>query len=218
MNYQRKILNHTLTAYIVVNLILVPLLFLKPVLGRNLVLTLGAAVFIIATIILSKIENLDAAALGVRTDSLKRDIAYMFISILLIFPFFLVASHFYQTLFLKHQFQLYLRDNIIQNAVTNLLVAAIPEEIFFRGYMQGQLRRVYGFRSVIRPVSLANLITSVLFALGHFFINPRPDRLAVFFPSLLFGILRERRGNIYPSVFLHWISNVIMYILLGMYR
>lgn len=218
MNYQRKILNQTLVIFIVVNLLFIGLLFLKHLIGKDLVITMGAGVFIITTIVVSKIQRLDAFSIGVQTDSIYKDFQIIMISTLLIFPLFLLVNHFYQIFFLKHHFYLSFRDNILTNIVNNLLIVALPEEIFFRGYLQGRFQMVYESRRLFGPLSIANFITSVLFALGHFFISPRFERLAVFFPSLLFGYLRERRGNIYPSVVIHWLSNVIMYIVLGMYR
>ncbi len=217
MNYQRKILNQTLLVFIIVNLILILLLFLKPVAGRTIVLATGAAVFILATLIVSKREGLDAYILGLYSDSFKKDIKFLLIVIIIVFPVFFFANHLYQTLILKHQLRLSFREGILSVCVSNLLTAAIPEEVFFRGYIQSQLSKVYNNRGTLGFVTYANLLSSALFALGHFFINPRPERLAVFFPSLLFGYLREKRGNIYPSVAIHWLSNLIMYIMLGMY-
>ena len=50
-------------------------------------------------------------------------------------------------------------------------------------------------RVAARP-PLAILVTSVIFALGHVATLPYAARLAVFFPSLLFGLLRARTGGI----------------------
>jgi len=72
--------------------------------------------------------------------------------------------------------------------VLQIALVAFPEEAFYRGF--------------------SLLATSVLFALGHFATIPVPTRLAVFFPSLLFGWLRVRTGGIGASVFLHALCNV----------
>lgn len=217
MNYQRKILNNTLFIFIVVNLMLIPLLFIKPIIGKLWVMAIGGAIFILTTLIMAKREGLDIRILGLHTSSFIKDLFFSAIIILTIFPIFIIGNHFYQTLILGHHFQFVFRDNVLFTALNNLLLVAIPEEVFFRGYIQGQLLRIYNSKKIIWIVSYSNLITSILFSLGHFFLNPNLGRLAVFFPSLLFGFLRERSGNIYPSIILHWLSNLVMYILLGMY-
>ncbi len=217
MNYQRKILNQTLFVFIIVNLILIMLLFLKPIVGRIVIQISGAVVFILSTLIISKIEGIEIHLLGLYSDSIIKDLKYLAIILIIVFPLFFLGNHIYQIFILHHNFRIFFREGIILYLLTNLLTAAIPEEMFFRGYIQVQLSRVYNSKKIFKYISISNLLTSFFFALGHFFINPHPERLAVFFPSLLFGLLRELRGNIYPSIFLHWISNVIMYILLGMY-
>lgn len=96
-------------------------------------------------------------------------------------------------------------------AAGQLLVIAFPEEAFYRGYLQTRLDvhfprtlNVFGLR-----VSLGVVITSAVFALGHFATIPSPARLAVFFPSLLFGALRKREGGIGASVVLHAMCNLL---------
>lgn len=93
-----------------------------------------------------------------------------------------------------------------------LLMVALPEELFYRGYLQTRLSQ--RFR---RPVMLfggdvgpAVMVTSAIFALGHLIAIPAPGRLAVFFPSILFGWLRSRTGTIWPPVVLHALSNVVL--------
>ena len=47
------------------------------------------------------------------------------------------------------------------------------------------------------------------FALIHFASIPDPQRLAVFFPGLLFGWVRAWRGGIGAAMLLHAMSNVL---------
>jgi membrane protease YdiL (CAAX protease family) len=92
----------------------------------------------------------------------------------------------------------------------HLLVIALPEEAFFRGYLQTELetalppkRKLFG-----AGFGLAIVLTSALFALGHVATELHVNRLAVFFPSLLFGWLRARTGGIGASVLFHAACNV----------
>ena len=51
-------------------------------------------------------------------------------------------------------------------------------------------------------------LTSVLFAIGHIATIREPARLAVFFPSLVFGWLRARTGGIGAGLTFHAMCNV----------
>jgi len=104
---------------------------------------------------------------------------------------------------------------ILYLLLMQLLLVALPEEVFYRGYVQSRLSgllkaRVLVFGGDIGP---AVLLTSVLFAVGHLIAIPHPGRLAVFFPSLLFGWLRSRTGSVAPSILMHGMSNVLLAIL-----
>ena len=92
-----------------------------------------------------------------------------------------------------------------------LLVIALPEEAFYRGYVQSSLERRWGrsIRVFGLPVTTANVATSAVFAVGHLLTIPNPARLAVFFPSLLFGALRTRTGGIGAGVLLHALANLL---------
>jgi len=93
---------------------------------------------------------------------------------------------------------------------SQLILVAIPEEWFYRGYLQERLDETMGRQWSILGTRLGWgwLLSSVLFALGHLVLDPRPTRLAVFFPSLLFGWMRARTGSILAPALFHAISNV----------
>lgn len=84
----------------------------------------------------------------------------------------------------------------------------IVEELFFRGLVQGQLRRGEWGRQSFTGISTANLLTSVLFALAHLAGHAFAWSLLVFIPSLLFGLVRDRFESVYPAIVLHIFFNV----------
>jgi membrane protease YdiL (CAAX protease family) len=90
------------------------------------------------------------------------------------------------------------------------LVIALPEEAFYRGYLQTRLDTAWPPRLRVfgAPLGSGVLVTSGLFALGHLATDPNPSRLAVFFPSLLFGWLRTRRGGIGAGAAFHAACNL----------
>jgi CAAX protease family protein len=95
--------------------------------------------------------------------------------------------------------------------VDQLFVVALPEEFFYRGYMQARLRdawpqgrRVFGVR-----LGPAFWLTALLFALGHLAIF-QVWRLSVFFPALLFGWMRERTGSVVGAALFHAAANLFV--------
>lgn len=96
-------------------------------------------------------------------------------------------------------------------ALTQWLLVALPEEAFFRGYLQTALSDLETGRVRFLGASLAPrawMLQAALFALLHLAVQPQPARLAVFFPALLFGWLRAWRGGIGAASALHALANL----------
>jgi uncharacterized protein len=96
--------------------------------------------------------------------------------------------------------------------LTHLVAIALPEEALFRGYFQTRLSDVFTRRRRVLGAELSLVaLTSqaVLFAVLHFLVGFAPARLAVFFPALVFGWLRARRGGIGAAVWFHALCNVL---------
>jgi membrane protease YdiL (CAAX protease family) len=87
---------------------------------------------------------------------------------------------------------------------------AFPEEVFFRGYLQSALNRAWPprFKVFGAPLGPSLLVASAIFALGHLSTDPHPARLAVFFPSLVFGVVRARTGGVGASIAFHALCNL----------
>jgi membrane protease YdiL (CAAX protease family) len=91
--------------------------------------------------------------------------------------------------------------------VLGLFLVAVPEELFFRGYVQSRLRAWSRSRDLRGPWA-AIALTSLLFALAHVLVAPGWIRAAVFFPGLVLGWLRERSGGLLAPIGFHWLANV----------
>ena len=107
--------------------------------------------------------------------------------------------------------------NELMKAVTKgliaIAVAAIPEEFFFRGYLQEHVF-ASADRRIMKILSVKNLCTSIIFGLIHAFAFLDITRAATFFPSLLFGLFTEKsRGRIFYSISYHVVSNILAFIL-----
>jgi membrane protease YdiL (CAAX protease family) len=105
-----------------------------------------------------------------------------------------------------------LPDHLATLVPVQLLVVALPEEMFYRGFVQTAWARSAPERgvSVLGARLGAGFVrTQLLFALGHLVVL-QPWRLGTFFPGLLFGWLRERTGSVAAPVVLHALSNLFI--------
>lgn len=103
-----------------------------------------------------------------------------------------------------------LPPGFVESALGQILVIALPEEAFYRGYLQTALddglgRRVRVLGAEVGP---GLLLASAIFAVGHVATFVHPHRLAVFFPALLFGWLRARTGGIGAPLAFHALCNL----------
>jgi len=153
-------------------------------------------------------------ALVAALPSSLRETAVAIVVAAIVFPLYGVGYYFFAEP--ARDFQLTLPPNLINLALAQLLVVALPEEAFFRGYVQSGLSDVEARRVRILGVELAPsawLLQAALFAAIHFLVEPYPSRLAVFFPALLFGWVRAWRGGIGAAIALHAMSNLYSEIL-----
>lgn len=104
-------------------------------------------------------------------------------------------------------------------AATHVLGVALPEETFYRGYLQPRLeslwrpaRRWFGV-----PLGRAALVSSGLFALGHVLGEWNPLRVGPFFPGLAFAWLRNRSQTVIGAIAFHAACNILGEVLFSFY-
>jgi uncharacterized protein len=206
-----------------------------PLLGPNLHGAI-ALIFLIAPRVAARASGrpFDYHDAGLRLSPLRLNAAVLGVAVLVTWPLFLgLFLAFYGTVCRVHgpaalnywidwvaglcgrwtglrHAELVVRPDVVLMAATQIFVVALPEELFFRGYLFGRLeerwpptRRLLG-----APVGLALLVSSALFALGHVLVDFNPQRLAVFFPGLVFCWMRARTGSIAPGALFHALCNV----------
>lgn len=109
-------------------------------------------------------------------------------------------------------FALRLPESLALTAALQLLVVALPEELFYRGWLQTAWARLAPGRGVTvlgARLGAGFFTTQALFAAGHL-VSGQPWRLATFFPGLLFGWLRARTGSVVAPVVVHALSNLLI--------
>jgi membrane protease YdiL (CAAX protease family) len=80
-----------------------------------------------------------------------------------------------------------------------LILVALPEEVFFRGYLYDAFEEA-GWEPV--------LPTALLFGACHVAISPSAFRALTFFPGLLLGLGRKWSGNVYVPMLAHFLFNL----------
>lgn len=100
----------------------------------------------------------------------------------------------------------------LEQSLTQLAAIALPEELFFRGYVQGRLARLLpgGVRVLGATLGPAALLANLGFAAVHLVAVPAPHRLLVFFPGLLFAWLRDRSGSAVAAAVCHACCNLAL--------
>jgi hypothetical protein len=92
--------------------------------------------------------------------------------------------------------------------VSTVFFQPFIEELFFRGWFQGEVGRLAWTHRAWKGLTLANGITSLLFAATHLWSHPAGWAVAVMIPALVFGYFRDRYTSTYPAIALHIYYNV----------
>jgi len=132
---------------------------------------------------------------------------------LIIFPAFLICAHFWQVWIMGYsKFRLASFPGVGRVIFYQLLLVALPEEFYFRGYVQPAFNAVFKPRWRIFGVHLgwSWVVTAVVFAVAHTIITYQWWHFAIFFPGLVFGWLKERTGAITSPILFHAVSNILM--------
>jgi CAAX protease family protein len=95
------------------------------------------------------------------------------------------------------------------------LVYPVLEEIVFRGGLQTLLLRYPTGRASWRGLTLANIVTSGVFAALHLSTHAPLWSIAAFLPSIAFGYFRDRHSSLSSPIALHVFYNSGYFLLFG---
>ena len=226
-----------LIAYVVVALLVAVLVQIDvtlPAVGH-----LGSAfvsvLFLYAPMVVLARRNRDLYDYGFRAAPVKRGLALALGSILLIFPLFIAGYFaFYEVAchseLLRHLVprgmcahygglpSLHapaLTWSLAEFCLVQMLVVALPEELFFRGFLLGLLEQRFPpkRRLLGGGIGIALVLSSLAFALIHIPKDGDPRVLATFVPGLFFGWLRSATGSILAPTIAHGCSNILIRLL-----
>jgi len=129
-------------------------------------------------------------------------VAYMFVSAIIIAVLADILPWFDVTEAQEVGFnQLFQRYEFIVAFTTLVVIAPIAEEVLFRGFLYGKLKRVT-WRW------LAIILTSALFGALHGQWNVAVDTFVL---SVAMCLLRDMTGSLWPAIIIHMIKNGIAY-------
>lgn len=92
------------------------------------------------------------------------------------------------------------------------------EELLFRGLLQGELIERGWIRPWVCGLSGANITVSLLFTVLHLWSHSPIWAVSVFFPSLIFGYLRDRFDSTVPSILMHMWYNGGYFFFIGSFQ
>lgn len=103
----------------------------------------------------------------------------------------------------------------VEFCLIQLVVVALPEELFFRGFLLGLLEKRFPpkRRFLGGGIGLALVLSTLAFAIVHLPKGADPRDLATFFPGLWFGWMRSATGSIFASTITHGASNILIRLL-----
>lgn len=123
---------------------------------------------------------------------------------------FVVLYHYWQTLAFGFSYQGTWPSQPLMLMGYHLFFVAIPEEMYYRGFMQSRLDAVWEPRWRIAGAMLGPgwLVTCVLFAFGHSLVVFQWWHVAIIIPSLAFGWMRARTDDIVAGALFHAWCNI----------
>lgn len=232
MPEEKKKISYELIAVAIACAILVALFSHLP-LERDISGTLVAAVFILLPLICFNVFKLSRKEIGLEFSCWKRDLKIFFIFSAIIFPLYsfiyipfqgyimlrnVSDGNFFELLpripeATKHilgAWRWQVMDKWYLFIISEFIAIAVPEELFFRGYFQGRLERIFTKRIKFlgAEIGMAIIVSALLFALMHIISVPSAQRLGVFIPALIFGFMRSYSGSILSAVLFHTASNI----------
>lgn len=147
---------------------------------------------------------------GIRDSAWWRALRLNLVFVAVVGPLFLVGYHYWQTLVMGIHYRGTWPSQPLMLMGYHLFFVAIPEEMYYRGFMQTRLDQVWEPRWRILGATLGPgwLLTCVLFAFGHSLVVFQWWHVAIIFPSLAFGWMRARTDDVLAGALFHALCNI----------
>lgn len=155
-----------------------------------------------------------------RPTPFAKDVGRALLVAAITFPPFAIGHHYWQLHFGAPGYTFAVPAGIAVTLLKNTFLIALPEEMFYRGFVEHRLERLWPTKHMwwIIPVSRTVILASALFAVGHFLGEYNPARLGPFFPAFVFSALTRKSGSVCGAVLYHGMSNAFSALLFAGYR
>lgn len=180
-----------------------PVLTLVATLAQDLTLVVGA-VLVAASALRGRVTG---GAFGLYPVRLVSSAGYVIGAYVL---FLLVAAGWSTALGIQDRetiaIDLGTRDSVFALVAAGFLVcvvAPVAEELFFRGFLYGGLRK--------RGVPIAVLVSGAIFGLAHVASSPVGLLVPLAVLGMIFALLYERTGSLYPAIAMHALNNSVAF-------
>ncbi len=107
-------------------------------------------------------------------------------------------------------------QNLISWILYQFLYVAVAEEVFFRGYVQGNILRLV---SAVKPKQcdlqkwIIITLSAVCFAAAHIIIGGHIIFVLTFVPGLILGWLYIRSGSLLAPILFHGLANICYFLM-----
>ena len=177
-------------------ILILSIFFLRIFLEWDIIFSISAAIMLLVPILVKKNSNFFYFNASGFIKGLTLSIVVLIVYVLVLF----IYSRFTDT-------SLFVREFTTAFLLLQFFLVALPEEVFFRGYLQKEFGNDYK----------AIILVSVLFAIAHLVvvcavsrgINVCTQNALTFFPSLVMGYLYMKTNTIWSSVVFHFLANVV---------
>lgn len=148
---------------------------------------------------------------GITLKGWKNSLLLTSITLLIVYPPYFIVFYLFEIFSKSATFQLTLSQSFLTRFVFLTLFISLPEEYFFRGYLQTELNRLLGKKYRLFGVNFGFglILSAILFGFVHYLFGAGWSGLLTMFAALLFGWLREQTGGILAPTLFHGFGNII---------
>ncbi|MFZ1699296.1 MAG: CPBP family intramembrane glutamic endopeptidase [Pyrinomonadaceae bacterium] len=175
---------------------------------------LSLAFWVYLPFVALSLNKLSLSDYGLTLSGWRRGLAWFGLSVLIVLVPFVVIAQLLVTVLTKQPGGTGLALPGFAEVLYGLVLVVIPEEMFFRGFLQTRISTWTNSIGITSAVP-AILFTAVLFTLAHLVVEPDLIRAGVILPGLVMGWLRHKSGGALAPIGFHWLANLAAYAVLA---
>lgn len=218
-----RVLFEVIALWLAVNLVIRGVRMVWEATGWEIVLVVAPVLFMYAPVLVCRLRGVDSWSYPLALPPLRdarfwgRTFGLTAVVVLLTTLPFVVGYHYWHTAILGSvpadiAPPVAWPSNFLVLVGYHVFFVAIPEEMFYRGYLQTRIDEAFARRARVlgAVVGPGLILATVLFAFGHSIVVFRPWHAAILFPGLVFAWMRARSGDVMAGALYHAWCNVLV--------